>query len=159
MINNNVNWREILMEIAGNISTEFDLNILVEDFVVQEISDRIDNSLNHIEFDNPNVAKIAGIVAFWVRKLKPFHYDFDEMANSGKLHPLNELVAVQTGLAICSLYKDDYSLDNIRLSPRVLKDWLHSLRYHSHSPYSSILAFELLATDDNLKADGEEKDR
>lgn len=157
MVNKNVNWRKVLAEIAGNIASEFNLNILVEEFVLQEISDRIDTSLSHIEFDNPNVAKIAGIVMFWVRKLKPFHYDFDEMANSGKLHPLNELIAVQTGLAICSQYKDDYSLENIRLSPRILKDWLHSLRYHSHSPYSSILVFELLATTDDQKSEREER--
>lgn len=102
------------------------------------------------------LVKIAGIVVFWVRKLKPFYYDFDEAAKSGKLHPLNELIAIQTGLAICSQYKDDCSLlDDIRLSDRVLKDWLHSLRYHSHSPYSSILAFELLTTtDEDLKQQG-----
>lgn len=156
MVNNNVDWRKVLVKIAGNISTELNLNILVEDFILQEISDRIDNSLDHIEFENPNVAKIAGIVVFCVRKLKPFYYDFDEAAKSGKLHPLNELIAIQTGLAICSQYKDDCSLlDDIRLSDRVLKDWLHSLRYHSHSPYSSILAFELLTTtDEDLKQQG-----
>lgn len=148
MANNNVNWRDVLVETAGNIATELNLNIVVEEFILQEISDRIDNSLNHIEFEKPNVAKIAGIVMFWVRKLKPFHYDFDEAAKSGKLHPLNELIAIQTGLSICSQYKDDFSLDNFRLSKRILKDWLHSLRYHSHSPYSSLLAFELLSTTD-----------
>ncbi len=61
MVNNNVDWRKVLVKIAGNISTELNLNILVEDFILQEISDRIDNSLDHIEFENPNVAKIAGL--------------------------------------------------------------------------------------------------
>ena len=54
MVNNNVDWRKVLVKIAGNISTELNLNILVEDFILQEISDRIDNSLDHIEFENPN---------------------------------------------------------------------------------------------------------
>ena len=51
MVNNNVDWRKVLVKIAGNISTELNLNILVEDFILQEISDRIDNSLDHIEFE------------------------------------------------------------------------------------------------------------
>lgn len=153
MASNNVNWHEILMHTAMNIADEFNLNILAEEYVLREISDRIASSLEHIEFKNPNVAKIAGIVTFWIRKLKPFYYDFDDLAKYDKLHPLNELIAVETGLAICSHYKDDYSLESFHLSKRVLKDWLHSLRYHSHSPYSSILVFELLATNEEEHKD------
>ncbi len=33
MVNNNVDWRKVLVKIAGNISTELNLNILVEDFI------------------------------------------------------------------------------------------------------------------------------
>lgn len=33
MVNNNVDWRKVLVKIAGNISTELNLNILVEEGV------------------------------------------------------------------------------------------------------------------------------
>ena len=72
MASNNVDWRKVLSQATVNVSSRFDLEIFAEDFILREISDRISIFLDHIDYENPNVAKIAGIVAFWVRKLKPF---------------------------------------------------------------------------------------
>jgi hypothetical protein len=142
----NIDWRSVLTGIAADVSTELNLNIIVENYILVEIADRIHISLEYMGIARPNVAKIAGVVAFWVRKLKPFSYAPDETAKSGKFHALNELIGIQAGLAICNSYKDDYSREEFRLSSRLLIDWLHSLRFHSHSPHSSLLAFELLTT-------------
>ena len=143
----NIDWRDVLSNIAVDISAEFDLNIMVEEFILKEIDDCINDSLDSMNMKNPNVAKIAGVVAFWVRKLKPFSYTQDEGAKGNKFHALNELIGIQAGLAICNFYKDDYSRTEFHLSNRLLQDWLHSLRFHSHSPHSSLFAFELLTTE------------
>ena len=148
----NIKWRDVLSNIAVDISTEFDLNIIVENFILEEIEDRIHISLDAMNMEKPNVAKIAGVVAFWVRKLKPFSYTQDEGAKGNKLHTLNELIGIQAGLAICNSYKDDYSRTEFHLSERVLTDWLHSLRFHSHSPHGSLFAFELLTTENSLSS-------
>lgn len=79
-------------------------------------------SLKDMDIEKPNVAKITGIVTFWVRKLKPFSYETEAIAKGNKLHALNELIAIQTGLAICNTYKDDYSLDDFRISNKLLID-------------------------------------
>jgi hypothetical protein len=144
---NNVDWQHLLIEIAGTTSAEMNISICVESFILDEISDRIKDSIDNLHIARPNVAKLAGIVAFWVRKLKPFFYDPAETATGGKLTTLNELIAVQAGLAICKTYKDDWSKENFHLSERLLLDWLHSLRFHSHSPHGSLFAFELLTTE------------
>lgn len=146
MICNNVNWGQVLTSQATDIANELGLDIIVESFILEEIKDRIELSLKDMDIEKPNVAKIAGVVTFWVRKLKPFSYASEAIANGNKLHTLNELIAVQTGLAICNTYKDDYSLDDFHLSKRLLIDWLHSLRFHSHSPASTLFVFEILTT-------------
>jgi hypothetical protein len=143
----NVKWDEILTTIAADISIEFELDIIVESYILKEIQMRVDATLANLHMEKPNVAKIAGVVAFWVRKLKPFCYAYSEIAKSGKLSTLNELIAIQAGLAICRQCYDDYSAEEFQpLSKRLLNDWLHSLRFHSHSPHSSMFAFELLTT-------------
>jgi len=144
---NNINWRDVLCKIAVDISIALDLKIMVEEFILKEIDDCIHTSLEAMNMEKPNVAKVAGVVAFWVRKLKPFSYIQDEGAKGNKFHALNELIGIQAGLAICNFYKDDYSRAEFHLSDRLLKDWLHSLRFHSHSPHSSLFAFELLTTE------------
>jgi hypothetical protein len=143
---NNVDWHKILIQIAIDISTRLDLKIFVEDYILKEIEDRVYDSLRGLHIPRPNVAKIAGVVAFWVRKLKPFSYDADETASGNKFHALNELIAIEAGISICNSYKDDYSRVEFSLDKRLLLDWLHSLRFHSHSPHSSMFAFELLTT-------------
>lgn len=86
--------------------------IMAKSFVLQKIEDRINHTLKNMDIGNPNVAKVAGIVMFWVRNLKPFSYAPDAAAKSSKLRPLNEHIGMQAGLAICRTYKDYHSLDN-----------------------------------------------
>jgi hypothetical protein len=140
------------MKSAIDVSVEMNMDICVESFILDEISDKIEGSLINLNIDRPNVAKIAGIVAFWVRKLKPFFYDPSETATGGKLTTLNESIAVNAGLAICKSCKDDLTKDEFHISERLYLDWLHSLRFHSHSPHSSLFAFELLTTEEEEKS-------
>jgi hypothetical protein len=65
---------------------------------------------------------------------------------SGIKFALETAEGYEAGLSICGSYKDDYSRVEFSLDRRLLLDWLHSLRFHSHSPHSSMFAFELLTT-------------
>jgi hypothetical protein len=147
VIYHNVEWGKVLKRVATNISTEYRLNIIVEEYILKEIQERIKATLEDLRMDAPNVAKIAGVVAFWVRKLKPFSYAYCKAAEGEKFYALNELVAIETVFAVCSQYNDDYTNpERFMPSERLLKDWIHSLRFHSHSPHSLIFIFELLTT-------------
>jgi hypothetical protein len=90
----------------------------------------------------PNAAKIAGVTAFWIRKLKPLRIE-PNSPNSFLL--INEFISLKVGIAICEQYFDDCRKDKINLNPRILRDWIFSFRYNSHSPHSSLISFEMLA--------------
>ncbi len=112
----------------------------IESAIIEEIRHSIDKSL--AGFKAPNAAKYAGIAAFWIRKLKPLHV-MRESENPFLL--INEYVSLKVGLAICERYFDDARKVDITLNPRILRDWVFSFRYHSHSPSSSMISFEMLA--------------
>jgi len=138
----NVRWEEILLEFSGRMEEDFDLKIGIEYDIINEIQARFQESFDRIDGPIPNAAKIAGIVAFWIRKLKPLsiHPDSDF-----SFLPLNEYVALLVGLAICARYFDDDRKERLRLNPRILRDWVFSFRYNSHSPHSALISFEMLA--------------
>jgi len=142
---NNVDWQAILMAEAANAERDYHILINVDETVILEAKRIIGDSIDSIGLIHPNVAKIAGLVAFWLRKLKPLSISRD---SPNYLLTLNEVVALRVGLAICNAYKDDTSkAQGIRLPPRILSDWVKNFRYHSHSPSSSIVTFELLTCD------------
>ncbi|WP_165176928.1 hypothetical protein [Desulfovibrio sp. ZJ369] len=141
----NIKWQPILKDVAEKISTTYSVELILDEAIVLEAEQRIKESLDNLGFDRPNVAKVAGQVAFWLRKLKPL-----SIAPSSKnyFRLVNELAALRIGLAICNCYKDDCSKDKeVQLHSRILRDWVTSFRYHSHSPHSSMTSFELLMCD------------
>jgi hypothetical protein len=123
---------------------EYDLVIGLEHDIINEIQTRVQESLDRIDGSAPNAAKNAGIVAFWIRKLKPLSI---HPTSEFSFLPLNEYVALRVGLSICARYFDDARKQKISLNPRILRDWVFSFRYNSHSPHSSLISFEMLACD------------
>ena len=141
----NVDWAAILMAEATAVEKDYRIIFNIDEAVVLEAERIIRDSMDSIGLTQPNVAKIAGLVAFWLRKLKPLSVAEDSPNN---LLTLNEVIALRIGLAICNAYKDDDSkAQAIKLPPRILNDWVNSFRYHSHSPNSSMISFELLTCD------------
>lgn len=135
-------WQKILLHAAGKIEQDYHVRLVVDGSILNEISMVIDESIAALGFPNPNVAKIAGEVAFWVRKLKPLSIASD---SPNYYRFSNERAALLIGLAIANLYEDDQGQRRkVWLPSDILRDWITSLRYHSHSPYSSITSFELL---------------
>ena len=138
----NIDWFAILHEQAAIIEKRHDIRIDIDEATCLEVGRVVDDHLAATGLERPNVAKIAGQVAFWVRKLKPLRLS---ATSPNYLSTLNELAGLLIGLAICNLYKDDCSkAQKIHLPPRIFRDWVNSLRYHSHSPHSSMISFELL---------------
>lgn len=141
----NIDWFAILQEEAATIEKQTAVKIDISKPICQEVGRLIGDNLAAIGLQQPNVAKIAGQVAFWVRKLKPLSLSHD---SPNFLLTLNELAGLRIGLAICNTYKDDQSkTETLALPPRIFRDWVNSLRYHSHSPHSSMISFELLMCD------------
>jgi hypothetical protein len=142
---NNVDWRAILEFEAGHAEKLCNINVEIDEAIVFEVERRACDSLDSIGLIQPNAAKIAGLIAFWVRTLKPLRIASNSPNN---LLTLNEFVALSIGLAICNAYKDDDSkAQDVKLPPRILNDWIKNFRYHSHSPSSTIISFELLTCD------------
>lgn len=138
----NIDWRPILFKAAERIEQAQNVKLIVDEAIVLEAGRLIQDHLNSIGLFQPNVAKIAGQVAFWIRKLKPLSIASD---SPNYFLLANERAALAVGLAICNLYKDDCGKPGrIALPARVFSDWVKSFRYHSHSPHSSMTSFELL---------------
>ena len=139
-----IHWKNVLFEIAGELEPRFMLKLNIDSDVVEEMEHHLRRTLSHLSLGTrPNVAKIAGHVSFWIRKLKPISFSED---SPNKLLVINELVAVLVGGGICARYFDDTSKSSFVLSKRLLYDWSSSLRFNSHSPHSCAITFEMLAT-------------
>jgi hypothetical protein len=139
----NVDWLAVLVRITEKAERKFGVLLIIEQEVVLEIETVVLKSLKSIDIERPNVAKVAGVVAFWIRKLKPIIHKDTSLA---KHNAINEYISLLVGLSICYEYHDDFSKPVFKLRKRILRDWVQSFRYHSHSPHSSLIAFELLTT-------------
>jgi hypothetical protein len=144
----NVNWKDLIYRIAEEderlfASRGIKITICIQPSIVEEVGRQIERTIERDGIEHGNAAKIAGVTAFWIRKLKPLY--IEPSPESPKTYTLiNELVSVQVGVAICNEYFSDSSCKNAKVNSRVLKDWLISFRYHSHSPHSSLISFEML---------------
>jgi len=144
-----LDWEKIIEASAQKMEEVFQIEIFMSRPVVKEIAGRIYKSLASLGLDHPNQAKIAGIAAFWIRKLKPLFQGPDA---TKIIMALNEYASLVVGLGIC--YRDPSStrimISTHGFDPRILADWVYSFRYNSHSPSSSIIAFETLLYNYNL---------
>ena len=136
-----LDWEKIILASANKVVEVFRIETFVSRPIVADVVARIDKSLKSLGLDEPNQPKIAGVAAFWIRKLKPL---FQEPGAARIFLPLNEYVSLIVGLGICYRSKLDSVVTITGFDPRILNDWVYSFRYHSHSPHSSIIAFETL---------------
>ncbi len=135
--------RKFIEHSVNHYKQYYSMSLEINEVLLDEIEFRTLKSLNEFEKNDgePNGAKIAGILVFWIRKLKPI---FILKESKNKHHLINEIAALMTGLAICNIYHIRKLKDKISISDRVFDDWIHSLHIHSHSPNSTAIAFELL---------------
>jgi len=140
---NNIDWIVIFQEMCTFAEEKFGIKLIVDKNIIEEIEIMVEDTLDSFYLDNPNVAKTASIIAFWIRKLKPI---FHSSNSKNKFLAINELVGLLVGLSICRNYFDDFSKEKFKISSRVFSDWVNSFRRNSHSPHSSVISFELLTT-------------
>lgn len=139
----NIDWKRVFNDTVGSAENKYNVILGVDVDILAEVAFCVKKNLAAMDVDHPNVAKVAGLVSFWIRKLKPI-YTAPESPNKEIL--INEVVSLYVGLSICKKYYDDTTRTDFKIKPRILRDWVHSFRYHSHSPSSSLIAFELLTT-------------
>lgn len=139
---NKIDWMSPLERAVTQLEQKFDVALCLDSDIVAEIGNHLIRTVKSIPMNtDPNVAKIAGHVAFWIRKLKPIQSDQTSTADK-KLLFANELAALLVGASICCKnFKGTFHFPN-----RIFYDWASSLRINSHSPNSCAIAFELLAS-------------
>ncbi len=140
-----IDWQKVLTDATDVCERRFGLFLVIDADIVGEIAVQANSSLAALNMNTmPNVAKVAGHVAFWIRKLKPvFHGE----GSANKLLTINEVVGILVGVGICRRYFDEKAKKNFTLPDRIMKDWSMSLRNHSHSPHSCAISFEFLASE------------
>ncbi len=139
-----VDWNAVFVRVVGEVESHYGLKLFIDATTIREVGERAGLSLESLNMDSvPNVAKVAGHVAFWIRKLKPVSFAPD---SPNHLTVVNELVSLLVGVAICRTYFDDRSKGSFDIPPRILFDWVGSMRFNSHSPQSTAISFELMAS-------------
>ncbi|HYD63925.1 hypothetical protein [Azospirillum sp.] len=137
----NVDWQRVLHPVCDAIEAVYGVELEVDTDELAELERFADESLRSYRLTNPNAAKVAGHLCFWLRRLKPIRH---AATSNAKLLAVNEVAALWLGLAICDQYFDNASAQSFKIDPRILKDWVASLRYNSHSPHALAIAFEIL---------------
>lgn len=160
---------ELLLKPAiEEIESTYNWQILVDAKSLEECAIKAEETLGNIRgIPNPNIFKIAGHYAFWIRKLKPFSlFNKDELIDlmgalgiekpetilpnqstsipsGSKTLFVNEVVAIGVACGLVAKYSRQGS--KIRLSAPLMNDWIIGLRYHSYSPSSLAILLEGLA--------------
>ena len=135
---------ELIKKIEDSISYD-DCQISINEYVLSECISmwkREIETAQKIHHVAPNDYRIAGYLAFWVRKLKPFSlssYGITIKKRKKLSLLINELVAIQLGLYI--LYIDE-KRNKHKLSPDLLMRTIKTMRYRSISPHTMGLMYE-----------------
>lgn len=135
-----VDWYAVLQREAGIVEKVLDVELNIDRVTIDEIDEMAEKTLAGFNQDKPSVAKVAGNLVFWIKKLKPLnrHPDSD---NDYRL--ANELVAILVGVGICNVHFGG-TPNEVKMTARTLNDFAASLRYHSYSPNSVAMIFESL---------------
>lgn len=138
-----LSWADILSHAVGIIEKGQNAKFTINPVVQDEITRMIQTSIAELGFPSPSVAKLAGIVAFWVCKLQPVRISED--SPNYYCFP-NEHAALLIGLTLADLYKDEKTGERkqVRLDTNLMGDWMRIFRYHSYTLHSTILSFEIL---------------
>jgi len=144
-------WYRILQDVVKEVEVDIqqfghkDFEVVIEESIVREIATRVNQDADRYRWKMPNAPKMAGLVAFWICKLKPFYKYYESKTT---FRYINEVVGLRVGLAICQEYMKTDKGQPVRLhmDGRVLSNWIASSRYYCHSLHSSIIAFEILVS-------------
>ncbi|MBF0236682.1 MAG: hypothetical protein HQM12_03170 [SAR324 cluster bacterium] len=68
-MSDSINWQEVIIEACSWAESQFGTKLVVDSDIINEIQIMSEASLQSYHPVKPNVAKIAGHIAFWIRKL------------------------------------------------------------------------------------------
>jgi len=84
--------------------------------------------------------KVAGVICYWLRKLKPFSTE-----DAAKHLFVNEIIAFLVGYYLVYGYQARHAKDRRpKITSHYLDELVKSYRYNAHSPHSSAFIFESL---------------
>ena len=137
-----IDWQKVFFDHATWIEEKFNLDLQIDATILNELATGIEGAVTKVyDIEAPNTAKLAGVIVFWIRRLKPVSH---APTSPMKYLYVNELLAYIIGFSICKKY---YQVNAYQgLHTRLRHDFIHSLRYHSHSPSSVAILFESLFT-------------
>lgn len=135
-----VDWYAVLRREAELVEKSLGVLLHIDRVAIDEIDEMSEKTLVGFNQNKPSVAKVAGNVVFWIKKLKPVSRQPDS-DNDYRL--INELVAILVGVGICNLHYSG-TANALHMPPQTLNDLAASLRYHSYSPNSVAMIFESL---------------
>lgn len=141
-------FQSVFPRLVSISEKSYDVQLNVDNYIMVEVWQRVEKTLSLYNMDDPNEAKKASAVAFWIRKLKPVSYRVEVAID--KYNPyINEILGLIFSIIIYYTPKKGRlnnmsSLLKALQQDRVFKDLIKSYRYHSHSPHSSVFLFELM---------------
>lgn len=131
-----LDWMAQMSKAIHVVGTAHHLGIKVNASIRRDVAKKVGRGLREPK-DSLKLTTAAGLVTFWVSKLKPLSIAEDE----GEAYlPVNEAVALLTGMAIA--YGDE---DAIPAMPDgIISQWINNLRYDVTTPQGVVLMFDLL---------------
>ena len=96
-----LDWRQILMAAVKVSSQRLAINgdtLVVDNDILSEVEAKAHETVASYGKKEPNLAKSAGHITFWIRKLKPITYSAKARE---KYLAINEYISVVCALAIC----------------------------------------------------------
>ncbi|MDE7371035.1 MAG: hypothetical protein K2N07_04715 [Desulfovibrio sp.] len=131
---------EIFQRPAKIYEEQYDCEVVGRTYIIDECFTRIfESERKDFPADRPyrvSPYKMAGILCFWIRKLKPFSVPENEEANRF----VNETIALYSALyLVLGCQKSEPKIDGT-----YIHDLIVALRYNSFSPHSTAYLFESL---------------
>lgn len=129
-------------KIHQGISSE----IVIDDSIMFDVCHRYRDDIERLKKFNSltslEITKRMAFLAFWIRKLKPLHYE-GKVTATFPLNYLNE----HFGLTVALISLEIGCPFPIKLEERFYADTLHEFRYKSVSPHSLNIILKAIVTD------------
>jgi len=101
----NVDWKALIRQYSEEDERLFasrgaKITICIHPSILEDVERQIERTMTQIGMEHGNAAKIAGVTAFWIHKLRPL-YIKPNPESPQTYTMINELVSIQVGVAIC----------------------------------------------------------
>ena len=132
-------WEHIIFVTASELEKKRGLKLDFDDAIIRDVVECAADSLAGYGLAQPNAAKIAGHMCYWLCRLRPVRClpkgDFNRL--------VNEELALKACLGMCASYVTPKGT-KISVDHEIMVDWVASLRNDIDSPNALAISFELL---------------